>query len=292
LPQTRPSRGIDAHSLAAAPPRRFTISRTPGDVPERTGNFRGTGARGTGARGTGARGGAFTRGQRGGRGARARGNRGGSNRGSRGNRSRARDPTGDEEEEEVADYSVAELKRLDMVYGGFPTPYDPTTSLESLNTPVLSSPRGLVANIKYKMEVATSNTNGVHKIGGEHLTRMARGDGTVFESAEAKTIVEDFNNQIRKERAEQFGWDYTPEALRTLPEGERKVLAKRWAAGQYELPRTPELHDILGQVASYARRNETYLAEDGRKLEEKLRSLLPAQYQKADPRKPVAKPVS
>lgn len=281
MSRNKPSRGIDARSLAASPPPRFTITRTAGTdsqvrIPQRSTS----------------RGGAFTRGQRGVRGGlRGRGNRGArrGSRGSRGNRSAAREPTEEEADEELPELTPAEMKRMDMVHGGFPTPYEPTTTLESLITPVISSPRGLVANVKYKMEVATSNTNGVHKIGGEHLARMERGEGTFFESAEAKTIVEDFNNQIRKERAERFGWDYTPEKLRTLSESEREVLAKRWAAGQYELPRPTASNDILGQVASYSRRNETYLVEDGQKLEAKLRSLLPAQYQKADSEKPVPK---
>lgn len=231
------------------------------------------------------RGGSNMRGQRGGRGGRGKAKRSG------GREARQDERKGDELDAQDEDFTEEEIKGLDLIHGGDPTPYEPTTESEYFGSPVLSSPRGLVENIKYKMQVATSNTNGVHKIGGEHLARMSRGEGTFFESTEAKTIVEDFNNQIRKERAEEFGWEYRPAHLRTLPEDQRKILAKTWAAGHYEPPKMAGVDDIIGQVESYARRNETYLPEDKRKLEEKLRTLLPAQYQTSDTKQPTPKPL-
>jgi len=191
-----------------------------------------------------------------------------------------------------AEWTEDELHRLDLARGGHPTPYEPSTSLETLGgTPVCSSATGLLENVKYKMQAATSSWNGAHKYGQEHLTRMQRGDGTFFESAESKRAAEAYNNQNKRERAQEDGREYKPEKLRTLPEAERKVLARRWAAGQYELPKNAQLKDVLGQVAAYARRNETYLTGDGKKMEEKLRSLLPAEYQKANAGKTVPKPL-
>lgn len=240
------------------------------------------------------RGGSNMRGERGGM--RGRGGRGGRGRGvakrsTRGSEPRSNEADGDAEGAPNTEYSEEDIKGLDLVHGGDPTPYEPTTGSEYFGSPVLSSPRGLVENIKYKMQVATSNTNGVHKIGGEHLARMGRGEGTLFESQEAKTIVQDFYNQLRKERAEELGWKYRPENLRTLSEDQRKILAKTWAAGHYELPKQAELDDIIGRMEIYARRNETYLPEHRRKLERKLRTLLPAQYQKSEAEEIAPKPV-
>jgi len=231
------------------------------------------------------------------RGSRGRGAaRGGRGRGKREKRSRgkgAKDPAQQDEEDEMEeepDYTEEEKKLQDLIHGGFPTPYEPTTTLESLGTPVLASPRGLVENVKYKMQVATNNTNGRHKLGGEHLARMNRADGTFFESTEAKIITERFNNQNREERAEIYGWEYEPENLRTLSEAEREKLSKAWAAGHYELPNTnAELDDVIAQVKAYARRNETYLSADGKKFEEKLMTLLPAQFIKTESTKPLPK---
>lgn len=270
----KPSRGIDARSLAAKPPLKFTITRTLGDFPDRKP----------------ARGGAnITRGQRGGRGARGRGGGGSRGRRPRGRGSQRREPSEEEQEEAEDELDEEELNQLDMVYGGFPTAYEPTTKPETLGTPVLTSAKGLVESVKYKMQVATSNTNGVNKQGGEHLARMGWGDGTFFESPEAKEFTELFNNQVRKDKADKFGHEFQPERIRTLPEKEREVLAKAWAAGHYELPEVAGPDDVIGHVQTYTRRNETYLAEDGRKLEEKLRSLLPAQYLKSESGKPLPK---
>jgi hypothetical protein len=61
-----------------------------------------------------------------------------------------------------------------------------------------------------------------------------------------------------------------------LSEKDQAKALKEWVAGQYVFPKSAKAGDILGQVAGYARRNETYLPDDTRKFQEKLRSLLPA----------------
>jgi hypothetical protein len=87
------------------------------------------------------------------------------------------------------------------------------------------------------------------------------------------------------EQAQDMGVPYEPELneFGKLSEKGQARAMKEWVAGQYVFPKPAEEGDVLGQVAGYARRNETYLPDDTRKFQEKLRSLLPA-------RKPTAKP--
>jgi hypothetical protein len=180
---------------------------------------------------------------------------------------------------------------MDIAMGGYPSPYEPATDPETLNTAVLTSQRGLVESVRYKMGVATLNSQLAPVLGAEHLARMGWGEGTFFESSKAKAFMQLYNNQVKKDRAEVMGEEFEPEKLPVLPPQEREILAKAWAGGHYEAPKLAGLNDVIGQVQSYTRRNETYLAEDGRKFEEKLRSLLPAQYQKSEPGKSIPKPL-
>jgi hypothetical protein len=151
--------------------------------------------------------------------------------------------------------------------GGWPTPYVPKTSLEQLigkGPSVISSPRGVVETAVYKMQVATDNVNGPHRHADEHMARIRRGYGTLFESAEAMAVAKKY---VRTKSKKQIS---------ALPESEREKLANVMIAGHYVGPTPAEKGDILGQVEAYARRNETYLPEDSRKLQAKLASLLPA----------------
>lgn len=154
-------------------------------------------------------------------------------------------------------------------HGGWPVPYEPKTSLESLlgkGTLGIGSARGLLDTAGNKMQVGTDNVNGPHQHADEHLARIHHGHGTMFENTEAKEVALKYlGRQARKQLIRD-----------ALPDAEREKLSKAWVAGHYDGPAPVEKGDVLGQVEAYARRNETYLPQDSRKLQAKLASLLPA----------------
>ncbi|PVH83409.1 hypothetical protein DL98DRAFT_513294, partial [Cadophora sp. DSE1049] len=125
----------------------------------------------------GARGG---RGKRGAARGRARG---------RGGSASARDKQQREKEEDDAEpvpLKPEELEYLDDRVGGFQAPYKPVTSAEDLarwGPPVISSPRGVVESLVYKMAVATDNVNPEFKSAATHHDKMMSGAGTLFENA-------------------------------------------------------------------------------------------------------------
>jgi len=275
-----PARGIDARSLAAKPPQGLKITRVFEDAKPRGGgsSYRGTG--GGGLRG-GARGGPG--GARGGMRGPGRGGRGaGRGRGRGRGAKKPRQPN----KEDLEDFVFPPMNAEELAYQagheqGFLRPYEPTLSAESLarhGPPVISSPRGVVEYIVYKMQVATSLPGAAFDHGDNHLLRAARGPGTLFESAEQRSIVEAYSQQQGEERAKEMGVPYEPELneLGKLSEKEKATALKEWVGGQYVFPKPTQAGDVLGQVAGYARRNETYLPDDTRKFQEKLRSLLPA----------------
>jgi hypothetical protein len=128
------------------------------------------------------------------------------------------------------------------------------------------------------MQVATNLPGPDYEIGGNHLLRIDHGPGSMFESEEQRAITEAFSQQKGKERAEKMGVSYEPELneLGSLSEKSQEKMLKEWVAGQYVFPKSAQAGNILGLVETYARRNETYLPEDSRKLQDKLKSLLPA----------------
>jgi hypothetical protein len=162
--------------------------------------------------------------------------------------------------------------------GGWPTPYVPQTNLESLlnkGASVISSPRGLVETAVYKMQVATDTINGPHLHANDHGRRMREGQGMLFESAEAKKVTKQWLKKHGKKVPE------TPVEV-------REQLAKAWIAGHYEAPVPVDKGNILGLADAYAKRNETYLPEDSRKLQAKLATLIP---QATPPPGPLRKPL-
>ncbi len=260
------SRGIDARSLAAKPPTQgFTITREHGGsdsyrgrgrgidrgrvgAPLRSGGapFRSAGGDRSGGRGVG-RGG--TRGGRGGRG-RGRGN--GQKRG-------RRKPIAEENEEPpLTDEEIRKLDESDG--GGPPHPYEPRTSLEYLlgkGAPAVpTSQRGVLETMVHKFEVATNNEGLEARKVKVHEWMIKYGKGTFFESLQAK----DWAVGAKKQH---------------LSEEQKDEIERHWVAGQYDGPKFAEKDDIIGQVESYTRRNGTYLPEDMRKLQEKLKALLP-----------------
>jgi len=304
-----PPKGIDARSLAAKPPQQgFTIRRIDGDYAPRSRGSngysaqRGGAARGAarsgasgGARGA-ARGGAGTSGRGGARVA-TRGRSGGS-RSKRSAGAAAQNASSADAEDVEPPFTKIEEAWIEAHEGGFELPYNPTTSLESLRrqgasvmTP--SNPMGAVESLAHKMQVATHMVSAPNTHSGVHLERMARGSGSFFETPEAKAVAQAYYDQKRQadadKRADSEGKERKKipsrplKTLDTLPENVRSAIAKAWVAGQYAGPKHVETSNILGQVEMYAKRNETYLPETAKKFEEKLRSLLPPQYQKPEP---------
>ncbi|KAK0118168.1 hypothetical protein ONS95_012473 [Cadophora gregata] len=263
-----PSRGIDARSLAAKPPQQLKITREMVDSPMPRGNrtgssfvprgdFRGPRPGGF-SRGGGVRGG--TRGGRGKRGA-ARGR--GRGRGRKVNAKDKLQREKGEDDSEPVPLTPEELEYLDDRVGGFQAPYKPVTSAEDLarwGPPVISSPRGVVESLVYKMAVATDNVNPEFKSAANHHDKMMSGPGTLFENATERKRAKAVFKKADK-----------------LSQEDKEGMMKQWVAGQYVPPQSAtEPGDVLAQVAAYTRRNETYLPADARKLEETLRALLPA----------------
>lgn len=268
-----PSRGIDARSFAAKPPQSFTIRRVQADEdfrPKRNidSSYVSRNQR-DGADGNGFRGGprmASRGGPRGGArgGLRGRGGaRGGRGRG-RGKGLKKREPRKKEEDDmEIQPYTKEELEYVDNAAGGFIAPYTPITSAQDLSRwgpPVASTPRGIVESLAYKMAVATDNVNPEFKSAQTHLRGIKEGSGALFENAEERAQTQ---TQRRRE-------------IQSLSKADQEDMMNQWVGGQYASPKTVEPNDVLGQIAAYARRNETYLPADARKFEDKLRSLLPA----------------
>ncbi|RDL33108.1 uncharacterized protein BP5553_08547 [Venustampulla echinocandica] len=311
----RPSRGIDARSLAAKPPQAFTIRRMdmspPGQeynrpvvrvVQSSRGAYRGQswtplGAQGgAAARGGMREGGGAGRGvNRGigrgvgrgaGRGAGRGVGRGQSGRGGRGkrggNRQKGQQFQDDEAEEP---YNEEEKAYLFNAECGWPAPYNPTTNAESLarvGPPVISSSAGLKETLDYKLQVATRNIAGNYRHAGEHLGRINRGDGVAFfESVEQKDIAQSFKKQQEKEIDGEMAQDFGSAKIGGLSQADRAAMLKAWIGGQYKAPVSADKGDVLGQVDSFLRRNETYLPDDLRKLEKKLSTLLPSMKPKA-----------
>lgn len=264
---TRPSRGVDARSLAAPAPT-FSIRRIDdGNAPLRA-RPNGFGPRSPGSFRGGMRSGG--RGTMRGRGSRGQGGRGGRGKGKREKQSRRQQ----EDDGAMEPYTAEELDYIDHSKGGFQKPYIPVTSEQDLarwGPPVISSPRGVVETLVWKMAVATGNQNPEFKTGKVHRTQFIEGVGTLYENAAEK----------RKSK-NAWGLNKSPESL---SKQNQEDMMKQWAGGQYVAPQTAkEPGDVLAQIAAYTRRNETYLPADARKLEDKVRSLLPATITNPQPR--------
>jgi hypothetical protein len=270
---SQPRRGIDARSLAATPVQQtFTVRRIdPSNPGEGRGGYERSG-RGRAGAVVGGRGG-----RGGGVGSERRGRGRKSVQGGRKPKGRRAKPIADDDE---PPYNLEELVYIEGSRGGWPTPHAPNTNLESLARdlpPVISSMRGAVQTAVYKMQVGTDSTGGNHTHAADHLHNLKKGNGTMFESAEAKAVTQAFLDEKGEQTAWELGLPYKPVPIPTLPPSERAILSKTWIAGQHEKPKPAKAGDgdVLGKLEQYSRLNETYLSQDRRKFEEKLRSLIP-----------------
>ncbi|TVY51263.1 hypothetical protein LCER1_G006652 [Lachnellula cervina] len=221
----KPSRGIDARSLAAKPPQSFTITRLDPHGPSTGAGYQGRGGSGgfRGFPGRGGRGGAP--GGRGGRGGRGRG-RVSRGRGRGGGVKKPRDQEGEDapalplNEEEKAYVYNSEC--------GFRVPYQPTTSAEALDrqgAAVIASPRGVNETLMYKMQVATRVGPGFEHA-GKHLHNMTAGNGlAIFEDPEQKAIAKKWKKTQKAGVLGQVETFLTRNET-YLPEDARKLEAK------------------------------------------------------------------
>lgn len=179
-------------------------------------------------------------------------------------------------------YTVEEQQYLDSQEGGEFISYNPVTSLSDLESwgpaiPTNAGTNGFKESIIYKLQVA-SGTLGQRDVPTppeRHLRNVERGLGTVFESREEKETLEKWKDGEEAWR-DEVRWkvhrDFKVEGLR---EEEKEALLKEMVAGVYKKPGDAG-KGIFGDIERLARKNETFLPEDSRSLQEKLQSILPA----------------
>ncbi|KAI1004231.1 hypothetical protein K3495_g3979 [Podosphaera aphanis] len=302
----RPARAATASSPVTKPSsptaRQIVVRRSPGgpqsasrslSTPRKPNAARGppglSGLQRNRALGSGMRGG-FNLSTRGGarRGAPG-GNRGGARGGARGGRSRgtrARDlfsgprkPRKKPWEEELEEpYTEEETNYLDLRDGGFTTPYIPNTSVQNLarhRPPVISSSSGFTDLIRYKLAVTTDNVSPQYRFASQHLMRVDRGYGTIFEDPEQRATIQEYKDNLDYERAVAKGIPYVREELGNLPEKTRNDIMSQWVAGHYEAPQETTPGNPTSYIRNYAKRNETWLARDAQKFEAKVASFMP-----------------
>ncbi|KFZ11017.1 hypothetical protein V501_04944 [Pseudogymnoascus sp. VKM F-4519 (FW-2642)] len=289
LSSLKPSkpRGVDARSLAAAPPRTLNISRTFNDAPQRGGGGfqprgrggfvprgrggsgdRGRGGfvpRGRGGFGAGGRGGAMSRG-RGGANARGRG-RGGA-RGGRGKKSQGPKREAEDYEdvplspEELAYAAARDMGVQRAALSGTTTHADLEYNIPSLATG--SAPLGLVETVRDHIRKLTGQHGNELLDARAHANQYNYGRGTLFlDEAEKNSIL---------------GPNYaegTPKEYKTISEEEREVIMKALVGGQYPSVSSPKADDILGGVEIKGNMNPTYLPADTASLKGKVQQLLP-----------------
>ncbi|EPQ67188.1 Bgt-5502 [Blumeria graminis f. sp. tritici] len=174
-------------------------------------------------------------------------------------------------------YDEAEISYLDQRDGGFNSPYNPDTGVENLarhRPPIISNQIGLADSLRYRLAVATDNVSPQYRFSSQHLMRVERGNGTIFEDPEQRALIQEQKDKLDRERAETKGTPYNREDLGILPQKTQDNILKQWVAGHYEAPTVIAPDDPLSYVRNYAKRNETWLPSDARKFEAKLLSLL------------------
>lgn len=297
LSSLKPSapRGVDARSLASAPPPFLKITRELTDTPDRPqrtgqsggrgggfvprgqGNFvpRGQGSftpRGPGNFAPGGRGNFTPRG-RGGAGGRGRGGvargRGGPRGGGSGGRKR---PGRDANDDMWADtpLTAAEQAYKDARDMGVLAPARVgLTTMQSLETDVpalatSTAPIGLVETIRDHVRKLTGQHGNQLIEGDEHGRQYAEGNGTLFvNDADLESVVG------------QRHYRGTPTEYTPVPENEREAIMNGLVAGQYPNVSPAMANDTLGGVEATANKNPTYLPQNTAELKAKVQALLP-----------------
>ncbi|KAA8575408.1 hypothetical protein EYC84_004574 [Monilinia fructicola] len=179
-------------------------------------------------------------------------------------------------------YTLEEQQYLDSQEGGEWVPYNPVTSLSDLESwgPAVAtsaSTNGLKESIIYKVQVA-SGTLGQRDVPtppDRHLANVERGFGTVFESREEKEAIEKWKDGEEAWRNEVRWKVHKDYKIAGLNKEEQEALLKEMVAGVYKKPGDAQ-NGLLGDVERLTRKNETFLPEDSRSLQETIQSYLPA----------------
>lgn len=180
--------------------------------------------------------------------------------------------------------SKGELLYMQQAESGFSAPYEPSTTLESLRgfgAPTIASTRGIQEDLKHRFATAAGSERGSHSFrpGREHLYNVSRNGVGMFESKEQKEIAMNWARQNKADAAEYIdNMGVLPIRIGnvgSLSEKQKRDVLNAWVAGAYVPPVVEEKGKILSTAGMMMSRNETYLPEDARRFEQKLRSLLP-----------------
>jgi hypothetical protein len=145
------------------------------------------------------------------------------------------------------------------------------TSRESLEreVPALATstaPIGLTATIRDRMRALAGQHGNEYLSTEQHGKHYMNGNGTIFVDEADKA------HAIGPER-----WIGAPKKYETLDDMERQAILKTLVGGQYKSIKPIAEGDIVGNVETYALRNESYLQKDVSILKAKVRRMLPAQ---------------
>ena len=184
-------------------------------------------------------------------------------------------------------FSEEELEYIAGQRLGVPTAYIPTTplSLEAHALPMVmsSAPQGFKESILDRMRIATRGLSYEHlRHPQEHLDDMRKGKGTVFENEGLRAQAQHWGIRMKTEGL-HGGVEGREDILPFLSEQQKEEVAGEIVGGRYEDPGFTELADVLGTVRNTLVRNGSYLPGDVRKLEGRLRKLLPRQLQQSKP---------
>jgi len=103
---------------------------------------------------------------------------------------------------------------------------------------------------------------------------MRKGKGTVFENEGLRAQAQHWGIRMKTE-GKNGDVETREDILPYLSNEQREDVAGEIVGGRYEDPGFTELGDVLGTVRNTLVRNGTYLPGDVRKLEGRLRRLLP-----------------
>ena len=166
-------------------------------------------------------------------------------------------------------YSIEEKLWLEAHEQGVQTTYKPSLTKESL---LGYGPAVVSTTPVSKVETALRNM------------RILSG-GAPFNASANYTHPEDVSQQVRrnkpvffsdvKEREWQLQSNDGPEEFTPVHDETKKAIIQAAIQGKHVAPTFATAKDIYGTLAMYHNRDSTYQAEDGKKLDAKVRSLLP-----------------
>lgn len=271
-----PSRGIDARSLAAAPPSKTSFRQI--DLSAKGGigarNFEGMKTALPGAK-LGLQGGVWRGRGAGGMRGRGAGGARGRGRGRGGKRGRRTKGGEDEDSGDIISgyqYTAEEQAYFDGVEMGVATPYTPKfTTMEALEiempaVPASGAPLGQIATIREHLKILINEPGAnTKKSPLQHEKEYMLDGGTLFLGES------DYANALGPGRRIPGG----RKSYDQLPDDQKAEMEKSLVAGAYEALKQPALGDTLGFVEAYGLRNPSYLSKQANDLKAKVAALLP-----------------